>query len=49
MMTQKEAVYTLRKALSNLNTADVTEQVINLMLSTKNNQEFIEKIKNILK
>ncbi len=46
---EQEAVYTLRKALSNLNTADVTEQVINLMLSTKNNQEFIEKIKNILK
>ena len=46
---EQEAVYTSRKALSNLNTADVTEQVINLMLSTKNNQEFIEKIKNILK
>ena len=46
---EQEAVYTLRKALSNLNTADVTEQVINLMLSTKNNQEFIERIKNILK
>lgn len=46
---EMEAVYTLRKALSNLNTAEVTEQVINQMLATKNNEEFIEKIKLILK
>ena len=44
-----EAVFLLRKALSNLNTAEITEQVINQMLATKDNQEFIERIKKILK
>lgn len=44
-----DTVFALRKALSNLNTAEVTEQVINQMLVTKNNQEFIEKMKVILK
>ena len=44
-----EAVFTLRKALSNLNTAEVTEQVINQMVTTKNNEEFLDKIKLILK
>lgn len=44
-----ETVFLLRKALSNLNTAEITEQVINQMLATKDNQEFIERIKKILK
>ena len=44
-----ETVFLLRKALSNLNTTEITEQVINQMLVTKNNNEFIEKIKKILK
>ena len=44
-----ETVFTLRKALANLNTAEITEQVINQMLATKNNEEFLEKIKLILK
>jgi transcription termination factor Rho len=44
---EQEAVYTLRKALSNLNTADVTEQVLSQIVSTKNNEELIEKIKNM--
>lgn len=44
---EQEAVYALRKALSNLNTADVTEQVLSQIVSTKNNEELIEKIKNM--
>ena len=43
-----EAVFNLRKALSNLNTTEITEQIINQMLTTKNNKEFIEKIKLVL-
>ncbi len=51
LLTEKEqeAVFLLRKALSNLNTSEITEQVINQMLATKNNDEFIERIKKILK
>lgn len=44
-----ETVFTLRKALSNLNTAEVTEQVISQMIATQNNEEFLDKIKAILK
>ena len=44
-----ETVFALRRALSNLNTTEITEQVINQMLATKNNEEFIEKMKTILK
>ena len=44
-----ETVFALRRALSNLNTSEVTEQVINQMLMTKNNDEFLDKIKIILK
>jgi len=44
-----ETVFALRKALSNLNTAEVTEQVINQMLMTKTNDEFLDRMKLILK
>jgi len=44
-----ETVFALRRALSNLNTAEVTEQVINQMLMTKTNDEFLDKMKMILK
>ena len=46
---EMETVYALRKALSNLNTAEVTEQVISQMISTKNNEEFLERMNKILK
>ena len=42
-------VFALRKALSNMPVADVTEQVINQMVTTKNNKEFVEKMKKVLK
>ena len=46
---EQEAVYILRKALSSSPTAEVTEQLISQMLTTKNNEEFIEKIKKVFK
>ena len=42
-------VFALRKALSSMSVADVTEQIITQMIATKNNEEFIEKMKKILK
>jgi len=44
-----ETVFALRRALSSLNTSEVTEQVINQMVMTKTNDEFLDKIKLILK
>ena len=51
LLTQKEleTVFSIRKALSNLNTIEVTEQLISQIISTKNNDEFLDKMKNILK
>ena len=42
-----ETVFSLRKAMSNMNTSEVTEQLINQIISTKNNGEFLDKIKRI--
>ena len=36
--------YTIRRALSNMSTVDMTERVIELITSTKNNLEFLEKV-----
>lgn len=44
---EQEAIYVLRKALSSMSTAEVTEQLISQMLATKNNEEFVETIKKI--
>ena len=41
-------VFGLRRALSSMPVSDVTEQLINQMLLTKNNVEFIDKIKKVL-
>ena len=50
LLTQEElnTVFGLRKALSRTPVADVTEQLINQIIITKNNEEFIEKMKKIL-
>ena len=39
-----ETVFALRKALSSMPVADVTEQILNELVKTKNNKEFIEKM-----
>ena len=44
-----ETVYALRKAMNSLPVADVTEQLISQMVSTKTNEEFIDKIDLYLK
>ena len=46
---EQEAVFGLRKALSSAPVAEITEQVISQMVITKDNKEFIEKIKKIFK
>ncbi len=46
---EQDAIYILRKALSSMSTSDVTEQLISQLLITKNNQEFIKRIKTIFK
>ena len=38
-----ETVFTLRKALSTMPMADVTEQLIDQMIATKNNEEFLKR------
>ena len=43
-----ETVYALRKALSSMPVAEVTEQIIKQMVATKNNKEFLEKINSFL-
>ena len=43
-----ETVFALRKALSSMSTADVTEQILKQMVQTKTNKEFIEKIDSFL-
>lgn len=44
-----ETVYALRKALNTSSIADVTEQLLSQMITTKNNAEFIEKMDSYLK
>lgn len=39
-----DAVWTIRKAFSQLDTAAVTEAIINLLLKTKNNEHFISSV-----
>ena len=51
LLTSKEleTVFALRKAMSSMSVAEVTEELINEMVVTKNNNEFIEKISIFLK
>ena len=46
---EMETVFALRKAMSNMSVSEVTEQLINQMLSTKNNVEFLERMNKILR
>ena len=43
------AVYSLRKAMSNMPQAEVTEQLIAQMMATQNNEELVRKINHIFK
>ena len=44
-----ETVFALRKAMSTMSIADVTEELIKQIVSTKNNNEFLDKMSHILK
>lgn len=46
LLSQKEleTVFTLRKAMSTMPVSEITEQLIDLMLHTKNNEEFLDRI-----
>ena len=43
-----DGVWTLRKVMAGGTSADVTEQIIGMLLKTKNNQEFIDRLKEWL-
>lgn len=51
LLTPKELeiVFGLRKAMANMSSSDVTEQLITQILSTKTNDEFLNKMKYTLK
>ena len=46
---ERETVFALRKAMNSMPVADVTEQVISMMVKTKNNQEFLDEIDNYIR
>jgi len=46
---EKETVYALRKALASMPVADVTEQLLSQMVSSRNNVEFLERMETFLK
>lgn len=46
---EKETVFALRKAMNSMPVADVTEQVISMMVKTKNNEEFLNEIENYIR
>jgi len=50
LLSQKEleGIWTIRKAMSNLGTADVTEMIINRLMNTKTNEEFVNGINTAL-
>lgn len=46
---EKETVFALRKAMNSMPVAEVTEQILSLMTQTKNNEEFLVKIRSFIK
>ena len=44
-----ETIFALRKAMSNMSIQEMTEQLIDQVLSTKSNEEFLERMKYFLK
>ena len=51
LLTKKEleTVFALRKAMSTMSVAEVTEELITQMVATKNNDEFLDKMSYFLK
>ena len=46
LLSQKEmeSIWAIRKAMSNMGTAEVTEMLINKLTQTRNNEEFVSSI-----
>ena len=44
-----ETVFNLRKTMSSMNTQEMTEQLMEQMVATKSNEEFIERMKYFFK
>lgn len=44
-----DTVFGLRKAMANMSASEMTEELIDQILSTKNNEEFLERMKYFLK
>lgn len=46
LLTQKEleSIWAIRKAMSNMGTAEVTEMIMNKLVQTRNNEEFVNSI-----
>jgi len=44
-----ETIFALRKTMSNMNTQEMTEQIMEQIVSTKSNEEFLERVKIFLK
>ena len=44
-----ETIFALRKAMSNMNTQEMTEQIIEQIVTTKSNEEFLERVNIFLK
>lgn len=51
LLTKDElnTMYNLRKAIANMNTQEMTEQIMEQIITTKNNQEFLERVNVFLK
>jgi transcription termination factor Rho len=41
---EMESIWAIRKAMSNMGTAEVTEMIINRLVQSKNNDEFVRSI-----
>ena len=44
-----ETIFSLRKAMANMNTQEMTEQIMEQIITTKNNAEFLERVNIFLK
>ena len=44
-----ETIFSLRKAMANMNTQEMTEQIMEQIVTTKNNAEFLERVNIFLK
>jgi len=51
LLTKEEldTIFALRKTMSNMNTQEMTEQIMEQILTTKNNAEFLERVNIFLK